>query len=401
VQIAPGEAELAGSALTPGGSGTGSQTTSTITQVQLGCVNQCFDTTASNPTTVAVSQEILADLTALLPPSDSSGPAPTPAAGQSVITQVSCQQETGVSTTVAQVQSATETSTTIQLSSLDPTVASLIESAVAGSPSVAPTLSQTTQSIWQLQIGCLFYCVGSVQVQDAEQSSTTVDVMTGSSGGAGGGAVAVVTQTIWQVQLGCLSWCYGNTQVQQAAGQSTFVTLTPAPPDPAASGPPASADPSDAAPTQAPGDPPPAAAPPNDSTPAAAPATAQPVRSSFTTLVGAGVLGAPSLRPRRTSVAHPFSAAASVSFVSSAPRLGFTRAVARIALPAAPVAASGQLRARLASSGTHRQRRPQVTLLAARATGHGLPTPVLVLLLAAAFLACAILGSKALAARDR
>src|SRR3984885_14396555 len=241
VQIAPGEAELAGSALTPGGSGTGSQTASTITQAQLGCVNQCFDTTASNPTTVAVSQQILADLTALLSPSDSSGPAPVPTAGQSVTTQVSCQQETGLSTTVAQVQSATETSTTIQLSSLDPTVASLIESALAPSPPVAPTLSQTTQSVWQLQIGCLFYCVDSVQVQDAEQSSTTVDVMTASSGGAGrvagSGTVAVVTQTIWQVQLGCLSWCYGNTQVQQAAGQSTFVTLTPAPPDPAPSEP--------------------------------------------------------------------------------------------------------------------------------------------------------------------
>src|SRR3984885_10665585 len=333
VQIAPGEAELAGSALTPGGSGTGSQTTSTITQVQLGCVNQCFDTTSSNPTTVAVSQQILADLTALLSPSDSSGPAPVPTAGQSVTTQVSCQQETGLSTTVAQVQSATETSTTIQLSSLDPTVASWIESALAGSPPVAPTLSQTTQSVWQLQIGCLFYCVDSVQVQDAEQSSTTVDVMTASSGGAGrvagSGTVAVVTQTIWQVQLGCLSWCYGNTQVQQAAGQSTFVTLTPAPPDPAPSEPSASTDPSNAAPAQAPDDTPSPAVPLYDSTPAAEPAAAQPARSSFTTLAGAAALAAPSLRPRRTSAALRFSAAASASFVSSAPPLVVARPVAR------------------------------------------------------------------------
>ena len=270
---------------------------------------------------------------------------------------------------------------------------------------MAPTLSQTTQSVWQLQIGCLFYCVDSVQVQDAEQSSTTVDVMTASSGGAGrvagSGTVAVVTQTIWQVQLGCLSWCYGNTQVQQAAGQSTFVTLTPAPPDPAPSEPPAPADPSSAAPTQAPDDAPSPAAPPDDPTPAAEPAAAQPVRPSFITPAGGALLPVPSLRPRLTSVALGFSVVPSASFVSSAPPVGVTRAVARIALPAAAVASSGQARARLASAGTHRQRRPQVTLLAARATGHDLPTPVLVLLLAAAFLACAILSSKALAARDR
>ena len=77
------------------------------------------------------------------------------------------------------------------------------------------TVDQTQQHTWQLQIGCLFYCVDSQQVQQSQQSTTTIEIVAGPTS-------ATVQQTIWQVQVGCLAWCWNSTQSQQAS-QSTIV----------------------------------------------------------------------------------------------------------------------------------------------------------------------------------
>jgi len=402
VEIVPGQAQLAGSALAQGGSGSAPQSTSTITQIQLGCVTQCFDDTASNPATAAVSEQILADLSELFAGPDSSVPTPI-AAGQTVTTQVSCQLQDGGSTTVAQVQSATESSTTLQLPGITPTLAAVIESALEGAPALAAPTSQTAQGTWQLQIGCLFYCVDSVQVQEASQSSTTVEVTAGASTGPDTGLVDVVTQTIWQVQIGCLSYCYDTTQLQEAASESTFVVLAPAPPPPPAPDPPAATDSSSAAPPPAESSPPTPGpvSPPDSTTPAVVAVAVQPVRVDFPTSVGRSVFAVSEFR-RGESL---FPTTGQLPRTASVERWRALDPLAPTAFLVARVGHAGEPPAHLASPIVGHENHPPVALLAARATapgaGHGVPGALVALLLVVAFSACAILGLKALATRDR
>jgi len=108
----------------------------------------------------------------------------------------------------------------------------------------APPVAQTQQGTWQLQIGCVFYCADTQQVQQAGQSITIINVQTGPSG-----AVDVTNQIIWQLQIGCVAWCYDTTQVQVISGQSTVILdESPTPPSP----PPPPAPPPPPTPTQDP-----------------------------------------------------------------------------------------------------------------------------------------------------
>ena len=50
------------------------QTTSTITQIQLGCLTHCFGTTTADPSTAALARLVLTHLGSLLPPSGSEPP---------------------------------------------------------------------------------------------------------------------------------------------------------------------------------------------------------------------------------------------------------------------------------------------------------------------------------------
>jgi hypothetical protein len=408
VELAPGQAQLAGSALAPGGSAGAPQSTSTITQIQLGCVTQCFDDTASNPATAAVSQQILADLNELLTAPGASLPTPIPAAGQSVTTQVSCQLQDGLSTTATQVQSATQISTTLELPVPAPALSAVIESALQSAPFAAAPSSQTTQISWQLQIGCLFYCVDSVQVQEASQSSATVEVTAGPSTGPDTGLVDVVTQTIWQVQIGCLSWCYDSTQLQEATSQSTVVALIPAPPPTPAPDPPttdsSSATPPPAAAQSSPGTPAPAT-PPDTSTPATITVAARPVRLGSPTSVGRGVLAVSEFRPAGHPVARVFPTTEQHSWTPSVERRREPDPLGSDAVSAARVDLAAQPPAHPASPNSDHVGHPPVAVLAARATGpgagHGLPTWFVTLLLVVALSACTILGLKGLASRDR
>jgi hypothetical protein len=211
------------------------QSTSTISQLQLGCLTHCFGTTTADPSTAALTQLVLSELGSLLPPSGSGPAQPAPGTEQNVVTQVSCQTQVG-GAEVTQFQSASQTNATVQI------VLTSVASVASSDPAA---VDQTQQQTWQLQVGCLFYCVDSQQVQQAQQSTTTIQIVAGGSGGA------TVRQTIWQVQIGCLAWCWNSTQVQQASSQSTITVLaspppppedTPAPPTPAAPSPgPASA----------------------------------------------------------------------------------------------------------------------------------------------------------------
>ena len=148
-----------------------SQPTSTITQIQIGCLAECFGTTSTGTTPEPLAQQILGELSSLVPP-DGSTSVPPPAGTelQSVVDQVTCQLQTGGQTAPGtDVQTASQTSTTVQL--IDP-------SASTGSQTPAPSaVDQTEQQTWQLQIGCLFYCTDTQQLQQAQQTITTVQVL--------------------------------------------------------------------------------------------------------------------------------------------------------------------------------------------------------------------------------
>jgi hypothetical protein len=242
------------------------QATHTVTQIQLGCLSHCFGTTTTDPSTEGLTQLVLSQLGSLLPPSSSSPVQVVPGANQSVVNQTSCQTQLG-GTDITQVQSATQTNATVQI---------VLNSAPSSVPAPA---DQTQQQTWQLQIGCLFYCVDSQQVQQAQQSTTTIQVVAGPPGSAS------VQQTVWQVQIGCLAWCWNSTQVQQASSQSTITVLTTPPTD---GGQPPVAQPQPAPGPAPPPDPQPAAstasAPAVATPPAAVSASAAPAAASITVL---------------------------------------------------------------------------------------------------------------------
>jgi hypothetical protein len=297
-------AELANALETGPAPASTSQTTSTITQIQVGCLSSCFGTATSDPSTAALAQLLLSQVSSLQPPPGSSGLQPVPAIVQNVVQQAVCQiQETGAVGT--QVQTASQTSTVIQVMPNLP--AALGPAQPAGS-----TVDQTQQQIWQLQVGCLFYCVDTEQVQQAQQTTTTIQIVTGPPGSS---SVTVVEQTIWQVQIGCLAWCWTSTQVQQAGTIAVVVSAVP----PSGSGPGSG--------------PAPGHSPAPGSTPAPAPAPeGSPAAASPTAPFSAGVPEAPAA-PSTPAPARRVGVTATVSLVGSLRRTGV--AILRIEPPTA------------------------------------------------------------------
>ena len=308
------------------------QPTSTITQIQIGCLTECFGTTSTSTTPEPLAEQILGELSSLVPPDGSTSVAPPAGTElQSVVDQVTCQLQAGGPTASGtDVQTASQTSTTLQL--IDP-------SASTGAQSPAPSaVDQTEQQTWQLQIGCLFYCTDTQQLQQAQQTITTVQVLVeppGSPTSSTTGAGTVTGQVIWQLQIGCLAWCYDATQVQDATSQTTVTAITIVQPvsDPPASTPPAATT-TGPSPTPAPAASQPAAA--------VAPAPASPTSpaslGSITMLVRpiarAGI-AVVDLRPGTAGVPAPALSAARVAIPAagapspSAPRGFVSREIRR------------------------------------------------------------------------
>src|SRR5262249_18810354 len=131
---------------------------------------------------------------------------PAPAAEQSAVEQVSFQSQNAAGATLTQVQSAAQSSTTIQ--SYTWSLIAGLASVPGGPPATSgEAVNQTEQGIWQLQIGCLFLCHETAQYQQAEQSNATLQTIVSAPGAAAdpsASASDIVTQVIWQVQIGCL-----------------------------------------------------------------------------------------------------------------------------------------------------------------------------------------------------
>ncbi len=227
IQQIAGAGQIVGTLTSQPASGTTSQLTSTIIQIQLGCLFQCFGTTPTDPSSAALIQLLLSQLSAFLPPSGSSRVQPAPGVQQNGVEQVAWQVQDG--SPDSQLQSASQTNATVQITEIVARWPAYLGSAPAVPQLPLPqAVDQTQQQTWQLQIGCLFYCVDSQQVQQAQQSTTTIQIVEGPPGSVT--TVAVVQQTIWQVQVGCLAWCWDSTQVQEANTQSTIAALTVPPP---------------------------------------------------------------------------------------------------------------------------------------------------------------------------
>ncbi len=166
--------------------------------------------------------EALAQLLAELGQPTLEPPDPVAAAEQNVTDQTSSQTQVGQPGSGDGLQSATQVAATVQAG---------VGSAV---------VNQTTQGIWQLQIGCIFYCDGTQQLQQAEQSDSTVQVLSGSPGSAGAttpSAVNTTTALIWQLQIGCLFWCYDAVEVQTAGASHQGIVLATGVPPPSSDGP--------------------------------------------------------------------------------------------------------------------------------------------------------------------
>ena len=191
-----------------------SQATSNLTQIQFGCLSYCFGTTTTKQPPLAPYGQVLAEFlrqvtTAL------SGLSPAPASEQSAVEQVTFQSQHAAGDALTQVQSAVQSSATIQ--SYTSTLIAGLASVPGGSQASGEAVSQTEQGIWQLQIGCLFLCHETVQYQQAEQSNATLQTIVstpGSAANASASASDIVTQVIWQVQIGCLFWCFDTAEWQ-------------------------------------------------------------------------------------------------------------------------------------------------------------------------------------------
>ena len=249
VQVAGTAAQSPSALQTQPSPNSSSQVTSGVTQIQIGCISECFGTTTTNASAGAFTQQLLSYLNSLQPSCGSSTTQPTPATFESVVDEVACQAQAAQSAAI-QTEVASQSAITVQVT----------DAAPASQPPVPTSVAQTQQGTWQLQIGCVFYCVDTQQVQQAQQSITIIHVQTGPSG-SNPGEVDVTDQIIWQVQVGCIAWCYDATQVQVITGQSTvIVDEGPAPASPPPPPPPTSPPPSSPPPTPAP-DPPAAAQP--------------------------------------------------------------------------------------------------------------------------------------------
>jgi hypothetical protein len=229
VQVLEGASTLATGSGTQALTGDGSQTTVSITQIQLGCLSHCFGaTTSAGSAALSAYRQLLEQFLKVIA-SGLPSLIPAPASQQNVVKQASYQWQYGQGATLAQMQDSSQASTTVQVDDVSSPPTAGLEAALADAEAAAvETVNQTEQGIWQLQIGCLIFCEHTQQYQQAEQSNTTIETVayvSASSSATITSSVNVTTQVIWQVQIGCLFWCFETILQQTATSQNTVVMI--------------------------------------------------------------------------------------------------------------------------------------------------------------------------------
>jgi hypothetical protein len=215
-----------------------STSSSRIVQVQIGCMVFCFGTTvtttAKSKRALRALKRLMKLLEALLPQRQI--PDSVQASEQNIVDQTAHQWQKGDGLAVVQSQSATQDNATIQTIDLSSALTAELQAAFgSGSSPAAAIINQSMQTIWQLQIGCLFSCVDTTQQQQAAQSNTTVQVLlpaVNSETSSPTTATNQASQLIWQLQIGCLFWCYDATQQQTATSTNTAIVVVAGPPVP-------------------------------------------------------------------------------------------------------------------------------------------------------------------------
>jgi hypothetical protein len=338
-----------------------------VTQIQIGCVSQCFGSTTTGSAAQPVQSDLAQFIAAQTPP-DLPDQEPLVGSQENFQDQTSYQSQVGPAGGTEQSQSAQQTGLTVQgltlpadgvaaLSSMTSSIlstfsltnlmsalsqgslpgwlpsSSLISAGglsipTSGSSSLgsdspfaagdqqtggsAPqtmsqVVNQVEQAIWQIQIGCLVFCVDTNQQQLAQQSDTTLSVLPtpAAPGDDAASATSHTYQLVWQLQIGCLFWCVNAVETQTATIVAAVTTLVPAAP-PLQSGPPPASGPSAS---------PPAIASAGSSTPPAsngqqAPPVSPPISSP---------LGSATVSPPPEA---PISASAPTKMHSAALRMG-------------------------------------------------------------------------------
>ncbi|HEV2980106.1 MAG TPA: hypothetical protein VGX51_01635, partial [Solirubrobacteraceae bacterium] len=196
----------------------GARVEKSLSQIQLGCVAECFGTTTTTLATVppsyaqavrAVIRAIRVDLSKV-----------AAAAEQNTVEQTSYQSQRNPRGASVQTQSASQTNTGVQRYGASPLIAALQNTL---NRSAAPEAGNgAVQGIWQLQVGCLMFCNETGLSQRAAQSSSTdqAEAPAQAAPGLASPSVAGGTQLVWQAQIGCLFWCLNTTEQQTAAGQN-------------------------------------------------------------------------------------------------------------------------------------------------------------------------------------
>ena len=183
VQVIEGVPQLLSAVGTQAGASEPSQITTSVTQIQAGCLSFCFGTTTTSAAISQGIQQILGQLLSVLGPPGLPSQNSTPAIEQNIVEQTAYQWQDAQGLAVAQTQSASQTNTTIQVVDLSSSLtADLMATPGPSGLAVGEAVNQTEQGIWQLQIGCIFYCVQTQQYQQAEQSNTTTQVLSPASG---------------------------------------------------------------------------------------------------------------------------------------------------------------------------------------------------------------------------
>src|SRR5579872_2007398 len=177
-----------------------------VIQIRLGCVSHCFSRTKPASRIGGRRRRLTARLLRALADRGLRAVTALSRVQANVASQSSFQLQQGTTSTVAQTQSAVQALLLIATPAMR-------RQAAAG----------TRQAIFQLQIGCVAFCVHTRQYQHADQSVTTIY--------AGPALQAFLRpamrthQEIWQLQIGCLFWCYDVVQRQSAAHTAIAILL--------------------------------------------------------------------------------------------------------------------------------------------------------------------------------
>jgi hypothetical protein len=195
-----------------------------VTQVQVGCLEHCYGSTTldSSGMTLGQIEQLLNDLHVPAPPVADTAPAGV----QNSTQQTATQSENGVGPQ-SEVTGQTNGTTQVVVTPAGAPAAGGAGAGTADGGAPAAAVNQTTQGIVQLQVGCIFYCAGTQQTQQAQQSNATMQTVDSS----GAGAVNTVSRVVVQVQVGCVAWCYDAVESQGATGSDASVVSVAAAPE--------------------------------------------------------------------------------------------------------------------------------------------------------------------------